>query len=310
MLFPKAKKIAKQNNWFATDKLVFGLYKDYLFQISDANPFSGISAKYIHADISSISEEQLHLLSLQLNENKKALKFSAYAIQNNTILFTFNENLTLTKMQTIYNLLDFLVDIYTRLNLPKANYCQNCGTTDNVKFYNLNGKGIQLCSLCTSDFKRHIYRNESDERRLNSTYTKGIMGALLFAVPGIVIWVISAYYLNTMSSGMALLIGILGFLGYTKFQGKKGKKGLFVLSITNIFSVFLANLIVFVAQLTSIDGYTVRESFQLLFNKEVFIEYTRLPLFLSTIFCIVTTLAVSELIKKGPYIVPAVKIKP
>ncbi|WP_312286612.1 hypothetical protein [Chryseobacterium gleum] len=38
MIFPKAKKIARDLAWHKTDKGVFGLYKGYFFNVSDASP--------------------------------------------------------------------------------------------------------------------------------------------------------------------------------------------------------------------------------------------------------------------------------
>ncbi|MGQ8867904.1 hypothetical protein [Myroides sp. TSA_177.3] len=308
MLFPKAKKIAKQQDWFATNQLVFGLYKKYLFQIGDASLLTTPSSKFVISDITLISEEQRDMVEQTLTANKKALKFSTYAFQNNTIVFTFNEHLALTKITTIYALLDFLTDLYARIGLPISNYCQNCKETSPINFYNLNEKGIQLCSLCTSDFKKRFYRHESDERKMNSTYSKGVIGALLFSIPGIIMWIIVAYYFNTIYSALALVLAVLGYLGYIKFNGKKGSKTLLILSITNFATVILANLIVFLMELNS-AGYSLSESFHALLSKELFVEYTRLPLFLSTIFCIVATLFLVGLVKKGPSITPAVKIK-
>ncbi|WP_353159834.1 hypothetical protein [Myroides odoratus] len=308
MLFPKAKKIAKQQDWFATNQLVFGLYKNYLFQIGDANLLATPSSKFVISDITLISEDQRNFVEQTLIANKQALKFSTYAFQNNTIVFTFNEHLALTKIKTIYVLLDFLTDLYTRIDLPISNYCQNCKESGTINFYNLNEKGIQLCALCTSDFKKRFYRHESDERKMNSTYSKGVIGALLFSIPGIIMWIIVAYYFNTIYSALASVIAVLGYLGYIKFNGKKGSKTLLFLSITNFTTVLLANLIVFLIELNA-AGYSLRESFHVLLLKEVFIEYTRLPLFLSTVFCLVATLFLASLVKKGPSITPAVKIK-
>ena len=117
MIFPKAKKIAKELDWHKTKDGVFGLYKGYFFNVADASLLSNPQFKFVTATTDSLTEQQKLQIKTELDTNKKNLKFTNFEISDNSVFFQFSENLTFTKLKTVYSLLDFLVDLFKKLNI-------------------------------------------------------------------------------------------------------------------------------------------------------------------------------------------------
>lgn len=65
MIFPKAKKIAKDLGWHKTNDSVFGLYKGYFFNVADSSILSTPQFKLVTVTTDSLTEEQ----RLQIKQN-------------------------------------------------------------------------------------------------------------------------------------------------------------------------------------------------------------------------------------------------
>ena len=259
MIFPKAKKIAKELDWHKTKDGVFGIYKNYFFNVSDASLFSNPQFKFVIATTDILTEEQKALLKFELNANKKNLKFSTFEITENSIFFQFIENLTFTKLKTVYSLFDFLVELFKKLNISEQNKCHNCSSKENNKYYEINDLGIILCSSCFHQTEKSYFKIENEIQSEQKNYLTGFIGALLFSIPGIIAWVLVAIYLERLASGMAIIIGLLGIKGYEYFKGKQGNLTKYLIALTNIISIVIANVITVLAMLMN-EGLTINKS--------------------------------------------------
>ena len=259
MIFPKAKKIAKELDWHKTKDGVFGIYKNYFFNVSDASLFSNPQFKFVIASTDILTEEQKALIKFELDANKKNLKFSTFEISENSIFFQFIENLTFTKLKTVYSLFDFLVELFKKLNISEQNKCHNCSSKENNKYYEINDLGIILCSSCFYQTEKSYIKIENEIQSEQKNYLTGFIGALLFSIPGIIAWVLVAIYLERLASGMAIIIGLLGIKGYEYFKGKQGNLTKYLIVLTNIISIVIANVITVLAMLMN-EGLTINKS--------------------------------------------------
>lgn len=259
MIFPKAKKIAGELDWHKTDVGVFGLYKGYFFNVADASLMSNPQFKYVIATTDKLSEEQKELLKTALETNKKELKFSTFVIEDSSISFQFIENLTFTKLKTVYALLDFLVVLFKKLDVPEQNKCHNCGTKDKINHYVLNDNGMLLCNSCFGQIDNSFHEFEREKRTEDKNYLTGFLGSLVFSIPGIIAWVLIAVYLERLASAMAMVIAFLGLKGYDYFNGKQGKFTKYVIVVSNIISILIANAMTVIAVLVS-EGLSVSQS--------------------------------------------------
>lgn len=259
MIFPKAKKIAKELGWYKTKDSVFGFYKGYFFNVSDASLMTTPQFKLVTATTASLTEEQELYIKTELANNKRKLKFTYFEISNHAIFFKFVENVTLTQLKTVYALLDFLVDLFKKLNLPEQNQCHSCGEKQRINYYDLNDMGIMLCDTCFSQENRRFHDIEKERISKEKNYLTGFSGALLFSVPGIILWVLCAVYFERLASGMALAIAFLGIVGYDYFKGLQGKLTRYIIVLTNIISILIANVTTVITLLVK-QGLTINQA--------------------------------------------------
>jgi len=264
MIFPKIKKIARELDWYRTKDSVFGLYKGYFFTAGDQelslNTKQGF--KYVRASIEldSLTEEQVTQLKTELDANKKILKFSHYEMRFNCIYVQFNEYVVSTKAETIYFLLDFLVDLFKKLNIPEQNKCHHCGTRENLDCYNSSNSGILLCNACFREEENRFSEFEQEKYAGNKNYLIGFLGSIVFSILGIIAWVLMAAYLDRIASTMAILIAYLGIKGYQYFKGQHGKLTKYIIIFSNILCILIANVATIIVELMKI-GLSVSQSF-------------------------------------------------
>lgn len=259
MIFPKAKKIAKDLGWHKTNNKVFGLYKGYFFNVSDASIIHTPQFKYVSVTTGNLTEEQRQQIKTELTTNRKRLKFTLFEIRENTIYFKFTENLMPTKIKTVYALFDFVVDLLKKLNIPEQNRCHSCETNEKITYYDLNHTGVLLCDDCFKQTDNKFNKVEKERISKEKNYLTGFLGSVVFSIPAIILWVLLAVYLGGISSGMAFVIALLGFLGYDYFKGFRGKLTRYIIFFTSIISIFAANIITAIALLIK-QGLTINQA--------------------------------------------------
>lgn len=259
MIFPKAKKIARDLGWHKTNHKVFGLYKGYFFNVSDASIIHTPQFKYVLVTTGYLTEEQRQQIKTELTINKKRLKFTLFEIRENTIYFQFTENLMPTKIKTVYALFDFVVDLLKKLNIPEQNRCHSCETNEKITYYDLNHTGVLLCDNCFKQTDNKFNKVEKERISKEKNYLTGFLGSVVFSIPAIILWVLLAVYLGGISSGMAFVIALLGFLGYNYFKGFRGKLTRYIIFFTSVISIFAANIITVIALLIK-QGSTINQA--------------------------------------------------
>ncbi|MBK7690107.1 MAG: hypothetical protein IPJ31_02975 [Bacteroidetes bacterium] len=259
MIFPKAKRNAKELGWHKTKDSVFGLYKGYFFNIADASILSNPQFKLVVVTTDSLTNEQEFQIKTKLDVNKKNLKYTSYEIGDNSILFQFAENFTFTKNKTVYNLFDFLVDLFKEMNLLEQNKCHTCGSNQEINFYDLNDTGIILCNTCFQQMENNFYEIECERILEEKNYFAGFLGSIVFSIPGIIAWVLLAVYLERLASAMAMILAFLGLKGYDYFNGQHGKLTKYIIVFTNIVSILIANVTTVIALLIK-EGLTVNQA--------------------------------------------------
>ncbi|MDC8099819.1 hypothetical protein [Chryseobacterium rhizosphaerae] len=259
MIFPKAKKIARDLGWYKTEDGVFGLYKGYFFNVSDASLVSTPQYKFVSVTTGNLTEEKWLQINRELVTNKKRLKFTGFEIRDTSILFQFSETFIYTKLKTVYTLFDFLVDLFKKLNIPEQYKCHSCGINQKVNYYNLNANGILLCDTCFHETNNKFYEIEKLRISKEKNYLTGFLGAVIFSIPWIILWVLSAVYLGRIASAMALIIAFFASIGYSFLKGREGTLKKYIIFLTNIVSIIMANVMTVLALLIK-EGSTLKQA--------------------------------------------------
>jgi hypothetical protein len=307
MIFPKAKKIAQNLGWHKTDDGVFGLYKGYFFNVSDASLASNPQYKFVSVTTGNLTEEQRQQLKAEFVTNKRKLKFTSFEIGDTGIFFRFAETFIYTKLKTVYSLFDFLVELFKKLNIPEQNKCHNCGTNQNINYYNLGDNGIILCDQCFHDTNNKFYEIEKERISKERDYLTGFLGAVIFSIPGIILWVLCAVYLGRIASGMAFIIAFLGFAGYFSLKGREGTLKKYIIFLTNITSIIIANVMTVLALLIK-QGTTMKQAISELQTSEAVQEIFYANMFISFILALAAWIWILFIMKDNKLIIkPAEK---
>ncbi|GAA4829577.1 hypothetical protein [Algivirga pacifica] len=263
MIFPKAKKIARELGWHKTKNGVFGLYKEYLFEITDASIWSSPQHKLVTISFEELPEEKRFAISENLHLHKKELKFTAYDVRQNGIVVQFIENFRYTKIATVYHLMDHIVSLLNEYEVPTHKDCQSCHSTSQLGFYEVENGGMHLCKTCFTKHEKHIDLAIQATNQKRKNYLSGSVGAALFSIIGIIAWVFVAVYLGYLASAMSIVIGYLALKGYDYFKGKQGNLTKYIIVSINIGSIVIANLL-------TVLGILMNEGFQLTEAIEIF----------------------------------------
>lgn len=271
MIFKRAKQLARELGWHKAKDGVFGFYKNYFFNVGDGGILSNPPYKYVIASTNELTEELKANITDELKANKKLLRFSTFEVGDNSIYVKFQENLKSTKLKKVYQLLDFLVSLFQKLNIPEQHHCHQCNSLDTLDFYTLNDRGIVMCQPCSRIIEDSFEAVEKEIYAEEKNYFSGFLGSLVFSIPGIIGWILLAVYLETIASVMAIVIGFLGLKGYQFFKGKQGPLTKYLIVISNIVTILIANIATILMILINI-GLNIKEAISALQHEEAVME--------------------------------------
>jgi len=155
--------------------------------------------------------------------------------------YFFKENMTLPQQST-----------------PEPGFCQVCEEEDAVRYYAISSKDIVLCGTCAM----LAQKKESvavDVKKSNS-YAVGFLGAMIFAVLGIIAWTYVGLFLTKFTTPLVVLLAYLVHAGYFYFKGPIGKATSYIILFSILLSIAIATLTTMVIELTQ-HGYSIEASF-------------------------------------------------
>lgn len=163
-----------------------------------------------------------------LDNYQKSNVVSDYALSNDQISITFNENCDLSFE-------DFLNTISGNLkSIEMKCRCQNCNATGELNYYVSGNRYLLLCDSCAEETLKKL----QEEKKGNKNYVKGFFYSLVGALIGSLAWIILGA-IGFMASIAGAAISYGAFFGYEKAHGKLTKKGI----IINIVTIVLAFLV-------------------------------------------------------------------
>ena len=77
--------------------------------------------------------------------------------------------------------------------------CMDCGETENLGLYTLRGSSQFLCGECAVNAQARLEEEASRQAKVKSSFPKGLIGAILGSLIGVVLWVL-VYQLGTSSA--------------------------------------------------------------------------------------------------------------
>lgn len=145
-------------------------------------------------------------------------------------------------MKKIREFLDFYLPLLEDAGAVKANICPECGCEITSGVWKLIGGSVYYMHIpCADKVCRDIMtRDEQQKQERTGNYLTGLIGALLGAAVGSVLWAVVLYF-GYVASIIGFVIGFLAEKGYNLFRGKQGKGKIAILIIAVILGVLVGN---------------------------------------------------------------------
>jgi hypothetical protein len=228
MLWPGLKKLGKELGFKRTNSEVVGKLKNCFIKMSDGNNMKVL--EIFPPQIDDTDKAQIEGI-LKQNKIKK------FDWLNNGVRIIFYEYIRPYSIIKIKNLLNVLAEYFNQKYPDNIPQCQNCGAQKDADIYYVGNDSKYICYDCLKKFE-HDIRNEYYEYEQQPTnYFYGFIGALLFAIPGIILTVLLFIYLNRLAALSTVLYIALGIKGYKVFKGKITPLGAFIVIIVGLIMI-------------------------------------------------------------------------
>lgn len=192
-----------------------------------------------HLDSQEIAKEIQDILSEK--SVRKAYLVESCVCNDRRIIVSFIQNRhTLTCIEAFLN---WFPDVLNEKNARGADCCNCCGQSFGdvkPKLTLVNGTVLPMhdeCAHKVTDILQDADRSEHDS---SASVSKGLIGALLGTIAGIIPWAIVAA-LGYIAGICGFLISWLARIGYEKFGGKKGAAKCCIIIICSVVGVVLGN---------------------------------------------------------------------
>lgn len=253
MIFPRIRKIAKDNKFYKTSNIVFGKYRDYLFSLGDGQGF-----KLVNVLMEAVEEEKLLKIKNDLEFLKNKKKISEVIVEDGSIIVKIKEVILSASEKKIYFVMDTLVEALKKNNVEWKEECFSCSTDQSeLGYYNFDGEGVILCNYCYERVIRDYEEEKKDFMYQEKNYVSGAIGASIFSLGGVLAWVVLGYFFNRIALFVVLLITFLSMKGYDFFKGKPGPLTKWIITSINIIAIVVANYIIVIFSGLR-GGYTIK----------------------------------------------------
>ncbi len=228
---------------------IYGILKNSFVVMNVENAFRTI---YFAFPVELDDEDREKIESYVGKEYAKSAEF-AKTKQFYDVKLIFNQLLLGKSIDMYEKVIADLTDYFAQKYPDAKLRCMGtgCEEEENLSAYTINGSLTLLCPKCAKDIQSEIDEAYENEKKEPNNYLKGIIGAFLCAIPGILV-----AYIFMMLGKITALSGLVYFFlamkGYTWFKGKLNKIGIIAVSIISILYAAFGTCISYVAWIVSL----------------------------------------------------------
>lgn len=225
MLFPGIRQIGKKLDLYNSGGSVFGKYRGFLIYAFDGNNKKTLIIKMER----SIHEEDLSQL-----KNKYKVKDFSFDTDESALRVEFSEILKPYSHKKIINLIDEIVDLCNEKGIGAVTNCDFCDSED-IDYCKYDTTPMCLCPSCYTDKVEELNSSLDVFKTLDNNYLKGLFGAFIFSLPGVLIQGILFIYLTRLGAISSLIYCVLALSGFKKFKGKPTPLSALLVILLSIF---------------------------------------------------------------------------
>jgi hypothetical protein len=228
MLWPGIKKLGKELGLKRTNSEVVGMLNNCFIKM-----FDGTNIKVLEI----FSPETDDTDKEQIEDILKQNKIKKYEWLNNGIRIIFSEYIRPYSTKKIKNILLIIVEHFIKKYPDNTPQCQNCNINRDADAYFIGNESMYICTDCLKKTEDDIKNKYWEYNQLPTNYGLGFIGALLFAIPGIIITVLFFVFLKMLAAASTLVYIFLGIKGYKAFKGKITPIGALIVIIVGLIMI-------------------------------------------------------------------------
>jgi len=230
MLWYGIKKLGKELNLKRTDSEAVGFIKNCFVKMYD-----GYNMKVVELYVAEMDNDDKNNIIKKLEERK----IKRYEWVSGGVKIIFTEIIRPYSIKKIKDLLNELVNYFSNKYPAQKPHCQHCGEQNETDIYCINNVSLLICNDCYNKAEKATQNENSEQQKMKGNYLSGFIGAVLFAIPGILLTVLLFVYLNYLAAVSAVAYFFLGTIGYKKFKGKISPFGAVLIVIATLIMVSL-----------------------------------------------------------------------
>jgi hypothetical protein len=228
MLWPGIKKLGKELNLKRTDSEAVGFIKNCFVKLYD-----GYNMKVLELYVPEMGDDDKNNIVKRL-ETRKIKK---YEWVPNGVKIIFTEMVIPYSLKRIRELLDEFINYFNSKYPAQKPQCQHCGQQSETDIFCINNVSLLICNDCYNRIEKTAQNENIEQQKVKGNYLLGFIGAILFAIPGILLTVLFFVFLETLAAVSAVVYIVLGIIGYKKFKGKISPVGAVIIIVAALIMV-------------------------------------------------------------------------
>jgi hypothetical protein len=228
MLWPGIKKLGKELSLKRTDSEVVGIIRNCFVKMYDGNQI-----KVLELYVPEIDDDDKNFILKNLESNK--VKRYEWLPKGVKIIFT--EVFLPYSIKKIKDLLDGLLKYFSYKYPDQRPQCQHCGQQNETEICCINNVSLIVCNDCREQIERNMQNEITEQQQIKGNYLLGLLGAILFSIPGILLTILFFVFFNRLAAISAVIYIILGVKGYKVFKGKISPVGAVIIVIAGLIMV-------------------------------------------------------------------------
>lgn len=282
MLFPRLKKLGATKQWYHSHNMVGGFEKGFLTNLGDGQGY-----KFVQLSNLSIAREIIPAIENELKAIKKLYGIREINVSEDIILVKIGEVFRAAKETKINAVLESIVRILDTYKVVPNEKCMECNArTFQFYYYDTAGENIPICENCALSLKHKLFQAKETFDIEEKFYLRGLFGAILFSLPGVLLWLVFSVYLERIAAAGAAVMAYLSIKGYDKFGAKFGPWRAWILLTVNIFMVAFSNYFTVGFILVTKKDVTVSQVISVLRYDPNVIKFVLQQIYLSSVVCI------------------------
>jgi hypothetical protein len=185
----------------------YGSYDDYIFNLIQKK-----GHKEVKTVLNNVSKEHQDNIIKNLNSNKRKYRISLVTITDNILNITLKETFSPVPIETIEKMLRSITDYLYKIDIHDKNYCSDCGTYGAQDYAEYKGIITPLCHSCYHSLQQQqqdqiVEQQEktkeaavTHEKEISTSYLKGIIGAVVGGVLGVIALFFADRFMNVFFS--------------------------------------------------------------------------------------------------------------